>query len=109
VVVTGQLILHRLHVEPSGVTTPQGQLVGTGGQVAVRLNTNRSALHAATTSNIVITITSLLIILSLLDSYYLIPATTYTIFVFIFLFTNAHKNSLLSRQLFYSNLGTRFV
>jgi hypothetical protein len=33
VVVEPQSILHRLHVDPAGRTTPQGQFVGTGGQV----------------------------------------------------------------------------
>lgn len=32
-VVDGQFILHLLHVDPAGRTTPQGQFVGTGGQV----------------------------------------------------------------------------
>jgi hypothetical protein len=34
-VVVGQLYLHLLHFSPAGKTTPQGQLVGTGGHVGV--------------------------------------------------------------------------
>jgi hypothetical protein len=33
--VDGQLILHLLHNEPAGRTTPQGQFVGTGGHAVV--------------------------------------------------------------------------
>jgi hypothetical protein len=34
-VVVGQLYLHLLHFSPRGSTTPQGQLVGTGGHTVL--------------------------------------------------------------------------